>query len=168
MCWVPTVCQGWLWALERQRWTKSPTSWSFYCVQASPLQSEDCWRSQELSHMPKVSRPPPGIVDLRIWASQILDQDFFHLLHFANKINLQQIFFKYFFQFIYLFVCFLFLAVLGLRCCALAFSSCSKQCTGFSLSWPLPPQSTGSRHTGFSCCGSRALERRLSSCGTQA
>ena len=28
--------------------------------------------------------------------------------------------------------------------------------------------STGSRHTGFSSCGSWALERRLSSCGTQA
>ena len=29
-------------------------------------------------------------------------------------------------------------------------------------------QSTGCRHVGFSSCGSRALERRLSSCGTRA
>ena len=29
-------------------------------------------------------------------------------------------------------------------------------------------QSTGSRHVGFSSCGSQALERRLSSCGAQA
>ena len=33
---------------------------------------------------------------------------------------------------------------------------------GFSL------RSTGSRRAGFSSCGSRALERRLSSCGARA
>ena len=41
-------------------------------------------------------------------------------------------------------------------------------CAGFSLRWLLLLQSTGSRHTGFSSCGSWALERRLSSCGAQA
>lgn len=41
--------------------------------------------------MPNVSRPPPGRVVLRIWASQILDHDFFHLLHFTNEIHLQQV-----------------------------------------------------------------------------
>ena len=87
-------------------------------------------------------------------------------------------------KFIYLFIClfvYLFLAVLGLRCCAWAFSSCgergysSLRCMGFSLRWLLLLQSTGSRHAGFSSggswaqqCGSWALERRLSSCGTQA
>ena len=39
---------------------------------------------------------------------------------------------------------------------------------GFSLWWPLLLRSTGSRRAGFSSCGSRALERRLSSRGTQA
>ena len=37
-----------------------------------------------------------------------------------------------------------------------------------SLSWLLLLRSTGSRHAGFSSCDSWALERRLSSCGTQA
>ena len=38
-------------------------------------------------------------------------------------------------------------------------------CAGFSLQWLLLLQSTGSRSEGFSSCGSRTLERRLSSCG---
>ena len=65
--------------------------------------------------------------------------------------------FGFFNKFIYLFV----LAVLGLRCCALAFSSCgaggysSLQCAGFSL-WLLLLQSTGSRCPGFSSCGTWA------------
>ena len=40
-------------------------------------------------------------------------------------------------------------------------------CAGFSLWWLLL-WSTGSRRAGFSSCGSRALEHRLSSCGTRA
>ena len=47
----------------------------------------------------------------------------------------------------------LFLAALGLRCCAQVFSSCSawaSHCGG------LPLQSTGSRHAGLSSCGTRA------------
>ena len=57
---------------------------------------------------------------------------------------------------------YLFLAVLGLHCCAWVFSSCGEpgtlcggawasHCGGFSLLW-----STGSRHAGFSSCGMRA------------
>ena len=42
------------------------------------------------------------------------------------------------------------------------------RCAGFSLQWLLLLQSTGSRHMGFSSCGSRALECRLSSCGARA
>ena len=41
-------------------------------------------------------------------------------------------------------------------------------CVGFSLWWLLLLRSTGSRSTGFSSCGSWALERRLSSCGARA
>ena len=73
----------------------------------------------------------------------------------------------------FFFLIYLFLALLGPRCCVQAFSSCCKRgplflwCAGFSLWWPLPLRSTGSRRSGFSS-GSRALERRLSSCGTRA
>ena len=42
------------------------------------------------------------------------------------------------------------------------------RCAGFSLRWLLLLQSMGSRHAGFSSCGTRCLERRLSSCGTWA
>ena len=57
---------------------------------------------------------------------------------------------------------YLFLAALGLRCCAQAFSSCgeggysSLWCVGFSLWWLLLLWSTGSRHAGFSSCVTRA------------
>ena len=44
----------------------------------------------------------------------------------------------------------------------------SLQFTGFSLWWLLLLRSTGSRHAGFSTCGSRALEHRLGSCGAWA
>ena len=75
---------------------------------------------------------------------------------------------------LYLAKLFFFLAASGLCCCTLAFSSCGKWgysllwCAGFSLRWLLLLQSTGSRCTGLSSCGSRAPERRLSSCGTRA
>ena len=40
-------------------------------------------------------------------------------------------------------------------------------CVGFSLQWLLLLQTSGSRARGLSSCGSRALEHRLSSCGTR-
>ena len=81
-----------------------------------------------------------------------------------------------FFIFINLFILFyyLFLAALGLRCCARAFSSCGEQgllfiaVPGFSLWWLLLLRSTGSRRVGFSSCGSQALGHRLSNCGKRA
>ena len=68
---------------------------------------------------------------------------------------------------------YLFLAALGLRCCVQAFSSCGEQashCDGFPC---CGAQALGTRASvvvarGFSSCGSWALERRLSSCGTHA
>ena len=39
---------------------------------------------------------------------------------------------------------------------------------GFSLCWLLLLQSMGSRHMGFSRCGTWAVECRLSDCGTRA
>ena len=65
----------------------------------------------------------------------------------------------------------LFLAVLGLRCCAQSFSSAasggylSLWCAGFSLRWLLFLRSTGSRHAGFSSCDSRAQAQY---CGARA
>ena len=62
---------------------------------------------------------------------------------------------------------------MGLRCCVQAFSSCSEwgllfvAVRGLLMRWLLLLQSTGSRCMGFSSCGSQALERRLSSCGTR-
>ena len=42
------------------------------------------------------------------------------------------------------------------------------RCAGFSSPWLLLSRSTDPRHAGFSSCGPRALERRLSNCGAQA
>ena len=76
------------------------------------------------------------------------------------------------FIFIYLFIYFwlrwVFVAVRGLSLVAASGVYSSLQCAGFSLRWLLLLRSTGSRRVGFSSCGSRALERRLSSCGAQA
>ena len=61
-----------------------------------------------------------------------------------------------------------FVAARGLPLVAGSGGYSSLRCAGFSLRWLLLLQSTGSRRTGFSSCGSRALERRLSSCGARA
>ena len=77
---------------------------------------------------------------------------------------------------------YLFLAVLGLRCCAQAFSSCGERgllfvvvcgllievaslCCGARA---LGAQASVVVASGLSSCGSRALELRLSSCGALA
>ena len=56
----------------------------------------------------------------------------------------------------------------GLSLVAASRGYSSLWCTGFSLQWLLLLWSSGSRHAGFSSCGSRALERRLSSCDARA
>ena len=62
----------------------------------------------------------------------------------------------------------LMLAVLGLRCCEHAFSSCSRRGPPSVAVCGLPLlQSTGSRCAGFSSCRSWALQHRLSSCGSR-
>ena len=74
-------------------------------------------------------------------------------------------------KFIYLF---LFLAVLGLRCCTRAFSSCSKRGLLFVAvrRFLIVVASLVAEHRlqarGLSSCGLQALERRLSSCGARA
>ena len=72
----------------------------------------------------------------------------------------------------FIFIC-LFLAALGLRCCARAFSLVAASggyvvMRGLLLRCLPLLWSTGSRHAGFSSCGSQALKCGLSSCGAQA
>ena len=76
----------------------------------------------------------------------------------------------------------LFLAALGLRCCAWAFSSCGERGLLFAavrkLLTAVASLCCGARALGawvsvivahgLSSCSSRALKRRLSSCGAQA
>ena len=54
----------------------------------------------------------------------------------------------------------------GLSLVAASKGYSSLRFVGFSLRWLLLLRSTGSRSTGFSSCGSQALEHRLSSGGT--
>ena len=73
-----------------------------------------------------------------------------------------------FILFIYFWLYWVFVAVHGLSLVAASRGYSCLQRIGFSLQWFLLLQSTGSRHAGFSSCGLRALECRLSSCGAQA
>ena len=78
------------------------------------------------------------------------------------------LFFHIFILFIYFWLRWDFVAARGLSLVAASGGYSSLPCAGFSLRWLLLLQSTGSRRAGFRSCGSPALERRLSSCGTQA
>ena len=94
----------------------------------------------------------------------------YSLLNIRTRLCLLSGFSKQFILDIFLFVCFLAASLLrvGFLLVAASTGYSSLQCAGFSLRWLLLLQSTGSRHAGFSSCGSWALERRLSSCGAQA
>ena len=70
--------------------------------------------------------------------------------------------------FIFLWLHWVFVAVCGLSLVVASGEYSWLQCAGFSSRWLLLLRSTGCRRAGFSSCGSRALERRLSSCGTWA
>ena len=76
--------------------------------------------------------------------------------------------FFFFFQIYYFWLCWVFATARGPSPVVASGGHSSLRCAGFSLRWPLPLRSTGSRRAGFSSCGSRALGRRLSSCGSQA
>ena len=82
------------------------------------------------------------------------------ILFLSLKINLV--------LFIYFWLCWVFVAARGLSLVATSGVCSVLRCVGFSLQWLLLLWSTGSRHVGFSSCRSRALERRLSSCGAWA
>ena len=70
--------------------------------------------------------------------------------------------------FVYFWLRWVFVAARGLPLLVASGGYSLLWCAGFSLRWLLLLQSMGSRHTGFSRCGSWALERRLSSCGARA
>ena len=59
-------------------------------------------------------------------------------------------------SFIYIWLRWVFVAARGLSLVAVSGGYSSLRCTGFSLRWLLLLQSTGSRRTGFSSCGTRA------------
>ena len=97
---------------------------------------------------------------------------------FLWKVELCEFFFlyEYFLKLINLLIYFwlrwVFVAVCGLSLTAASRGYSSLRCADFSLRWLLLLWSTGSRRVGFSSCGtrahscgSRALERRLSSRG---
>ena len=65
-------------------------------------------------------------------------------------------------------LCWVFVAACGLSLVAASGGYSLLRSADFLLRWLLLLRSMGSRHEGFSSCGSRALERRLSSCGAQA
>ena len=88
-------------------------------------------------------------------------QPFFRYFH---QWLLMRIFFK---KFIYFWLCWVFVAVHELSLVAVRGGYSSFRCTGFSLWRLLLLRSMGSRHVGFSSCGSQALECRLSSCGAR-
>ena len=56
----------------------------------------------------------------------------------------------------YLWLHWIFTAAHGLPPVAVSGGYSSLRCTGFSLRWPLPLRSTGSRPVGLSSCGARA------------
>ena len=81
--------------------------------------------------------------------------------HWLNKISsppysLQHYFFNLFILFIYSWLRWVFIAVRGLSLVVAGRGYSSLQCTFFSLLWLLLLQSTGSRHVGFSSCGTWA------------
>ena len=73
-----------------------------------------------------------------------------------------------FILFIYVWLHWVLVAMCGLSLVTMSGGYSLLQCAGFSLWWLLLLQSTGSRHVGFSSCGTQALEHRLSSCGARA
>ena len=84
-------------------------------------------------------------------------------------------FYFYYYYFLYKFILFIyfwlhwvFVAARGLSLVAASGGYSSLQCTGFSLRWLLLLWSTGSRHTGFSSCGTWAQQLWLAGSRVQA
>ena len=88
-----------------------------------------------------------------------------HFFFFLNYVPQPR---RIFFLFIYFWLHWVFVAARGLSLVAARGGYSSLRCASFSLRWLLLLRRTHSRHVGFSSCGLRALERRLSSCGARA
>ena len=76
-------------------------------------------------------------------------------------------FLTYLFILFYFWLCWVFAAARRLSLVAASGSYSSLWCVGFSSRWLLLLRSTGSRCVGFSSCGARVLECRLSSCAAR-
>ena len=63
-----------------------------------------------------------------------------------------------FYLFFYFWLHWVFVAAHGLSVVVASGGNSSLRCTGFSLRWPLLLRSTGSRHAGFSSCGTQAQQ----------
>ena len=73
------------------------------------------------------------------------------------------------FIFIFIWLCWVFIAARRLSLVVASGGYSSLRCTGFSLQWLLLSQSMGSKRAGFNICSTRALEHvGFSSCGTWA
>ena len=81
-------------------------------------------------------------------------------INYAEGSNCQfrilYLFFKKIHLFIYFWLHWVFVAARGLSSVAASRSYSSLRCTGSSLQWLLLLRSMGSRHAGFSSCGTRA------------
>ena len=81
------------------------------------------------------------------------------LVHDCLGLNPSTVLYYYYFLinlFIYLWLCWVFVATHGLSLVVESGGYFSLQCTGFSLRWLLLLWSMGSKHVGFSSCGRRA------------
>ena len=76
----------------------------------------------------------------------------------SNYLWLYFYFFLIFKKFIYFWLCWVFVAVRGLSLVVASGGYSLSRYAGFSLWWLLLLQSTGSRRTGFSSCGTRAQQ----------
>ena len=72
------------------------------------------------------------------------------------RLSLSLFFFKLFTFIIYFWLRWVFVAARGLSLAVSNRGYSSLRCAGFSLQWLLLLQSTGSRHMGFSSCGTQA------------
>ena len=77
---------------------------------------------------------------------------------FSPDVDFPPFYFTLFYLFIYLFfwLCWVFVAAHEFSLVAASGGYSSLWCAGFSLWWLLLLWSTGSRHVGFSSCGTRA------------
>ena len=92
---------------------------------------------------------------------------FFCLFVYFNR-NLFLLFIYLFILFIDFWLCWVFVAACGLSLVAASGGYSLLWCTGFSLQWLLLLWSTGSRHTGFSSCSTRAQQLWLTGSRAEA